>query len=326
MLVLDRTVVEAVLDLDQLVDALAPAMADLSSGAVSMPPRVAAFGQPSGLLGVMPVYLPSASTLAAKLVSVFPENVSLDLPTHHAIVAVFDSTTGVPVALMDGTSITAIRTAAGSALATRLLARTDAEVLAVLGTGVQARSHARAIPRVRPVKEGRIASRSADRARALARELSDELGLPFRATQSYEEALKGADIVCATSHSIDPVVRWEWLEPGAHVNSVGLNPEGREVDDDTVGNATVFVESRQAALAPYPSGANDLRKPIQDGLIAEEQIVEVGELVMGTRPGRTSSEQVTLYRSVGVAVQDAVAARLVLDAALDRGLGVEVAL
>ncbi len=326
MLFLNRREVEVLLDFDQLVEALAPAMADLSAGSVSMPSRVAAtVPEQEGLLAIMPGYIPSSKALATKLVSIFPKNAVLGLPTHQGVVAVFDPANGCPLAIMDGASITEIRTAAASALATKLLARPDAAVLAVLGTGVQARAHARGIPHVRPVREIRIAGRDEQKARMLASDLSKELEAPVRSARTYADALAGADIVCATTHSTEPVVRWEWLGPGVHVNSVGLNPQGREVDDDTVVNALVVVESREAVLAPYPSGANDLIEPIRAGLITKDHIhAEVGELVSGTHVGRTSPEQVTLYRSVGVAVQDAVAAHLVLTAAREKGVGLEV--
>ena len=328
MLVLNQQEVGSLLDIDQLVEALAPAMADLSVGSVSQPPRTGAqVPECEGMLAVMPVYLPSSKALATKLVSIFPQNARLGLPTHLAIVAVFDAATGSPVAIMDGTQITALRTAAGSALATKLLARPDSAVLAILGTGVQARTHARAIPRVRPVREVRIAGRDEKKVTALAQELSAELGILVQATRSYRDAVMGADIVCVATHSPEPVLRGEWLEPGVHVNSVGLNFEGRELDDDAVVKALVVVESRQAVLAPTPSGANDLIWPIRDGLIMEEHIIaEVGELVAGTHKGRTSPQEITLYKSVGVAVQDAVAAQLVIAAARERGVGVEVAL
>ena len=327
MLVLDRTDVEALLDIDRLVESLAPAMAELSAGSVSMPPRVGAAVEEQGSILAMPVYLPSSKTLAAKLVSIFPQNARLGVPTHHGILTVFDARTGAPLAMMDASYITAVRTAAGSALATKLLARQDGGTLAVIGTGVQARAHALAIPRVHRVTEVRIAGRDPRRARALVVDLSGELQIPVRAAGSYAEALAGADVVCATTHSPDPVVRWEWLHPGAHVNSVGLNPQGRELDEDTVVNSLVVVESREAALAPPPSGANDLIWPIRDGRISEEHIhAEVGELVSGARKGRTSAQQVTLYKSVGVGVQDAVAAQLVLTAARERSLGAEIEL
>lgn len=316
LLVLTERDVEALLDLDELREAVAGAMADLSAGRASMPPRVAALVEPRrALLGAMPAFLPSAGALTTKLVTLFPENV--DRPTHQAVILAFDPETGTPLALMDGTYVTATRTAAGSALATSLLARDDARVLAVLGTGVQARTHARAIPRVREIEEIRIAGRNDEKAQALA----SELGPNARAVGSYEEALADADVVAATTHSEEPVVRREWLAPGTHVNSVGLNPSGREVDDETVAEALLVVESRESALAAPPAGSPDLA-----GIDPGRVDAELGELVSGARPGRTSPDEITLYKSVGVAVQDAAAAALVLARARERGVGVEVEL
>jgi ornithine cyclodeaminase len=217
-------------------------------------------------------------------------------------------------ALMDGTYITATRTAAGSALSTRLLARDDARVLAICGTGVQASTHARAVSRMRAFEEIRIAGR--DRAKAEA--LADAVG--GVAVGSFEAAVRGADVVSATTHSAEPVVRHEWLDHGTHVTSVGINPEGAELEARLVADADVFVESREAVLAPFPAGANDLR-----GLDAE-RLTEIGEVIAGTQPGRTSAEQITVYKSVGVAVMDAAAAALVLEAAARTGAGTEIEL
>ena len=162
-------------------------------------------------------------------------------------------------------------------------------MLAVLGTDVQARAHVEAVARVRPIREVRIAARNPDRVRALAAELGAV------ASASYADAIAGADIVCACTHSPEPVVRGAWLDPGTHVTSVGFNPEGREVDADAVARALVVVESRAAALAPYPAGSNDLVWAIRDGVIGEDHVhAEIGELVSGTRPGRTAPDQVTL--------------------------------
>ncbi len=310
MIFLSEAEVRELLDLDELVDALADAHRDLSAGEASMPPRIAAMVQErEGLLGVMPAYLPSAG-LACKLVTLFPQNT--DRHTHQAVIVVFDPENGTPLALMDGTYITATRTAAGSALATRLLAREDAQVLALLGTGVQARSHARALPRVRAFTEIRVAGR--DRAKAEA--LAEEIGPRARAVSSYEEAIRGADVVAATTHSTEPIVRREWLSPGVHVNSVGLNPAGREVDEKTVADALLVVESRESALAAPPAGAPELV-----GINPADVHAELGELVAGTKPGRSSLDQITLYKSVGVAVQDVAAAALVLAAARGRSVG-----
>jgi ornithine cyclodeaminase/alanine dehydrogenase-like protein (mu-crystallin family) len=310
---LSQAEVRDLLDLDALVDALADAHAELSAGKASMPPRIAALvEQQEGLLGVMPSYLPSTG-LACKLVSLFPHNE--DRETHQAVICVFDPDNGTPLAVMDGAYITATRTAGASALATRMLAREDARVLALIGTGVQARSHARALTRVRDFSEIRVAGRDPAKVEALAQEVG---GAP---AGSYEEAIRGADVVAATTHSTEPVVRRDWLSPGTHVNSVGLNPSGREVDDATVADALVVVESRESALAPPPAGAPDLA-----GIEPAHVHAELGELVSGARPGRTSPEQITLYKSVGVAVQDAAAATLVLAAARERSVGREIEL
>lgn len=328
MLILSRAEVRELLDLDALIDALADAMADLSAGRASVPDRIAAFvPERDALLGAMPGYVPSLGALVSKLVSLFPRNAGTTIPTHQAVIAVFDPETGSPVALLDGTEITAVRTGACSALSVRLLAREDASVLAVLGTGVQARSHARAVARVRPITEIRIAGRDERKAAALATELTQELGLRVRAAASYREALEHADVVCATTHALEPVVRRRWLASGTHVTSVGYNPAGRELDDDTIVASLVVVESRRAVLAPVPAGSNDLTQPIRDGLIGPDHVhAELGELVSGAKTGRTSAEQITLYKSVGVAVQDAAAAALVLAAAQRADAGRELTL
>jgi alanine dehydrogenase len=322
MLVLSRSDVEAALDPDLLVDAVAAAMADVSAGNGSFPNRTGAeVAEVGGVLIAMPAYLAGAGALAAKMVALFPQNAARGIPTHRAIVAVFDPETGTPEAVMDGEVVTAMRTAACSALSARLLAREDASVLTILGTGVQARAHAEAVRRVRAVREVRIAGRDPQKARALANELGAV------AAGSIEEALNGADIVCACTHSPDPVVRGTRLVPGTHVTSVGVNPHGRELDADAVARALVVVESRAAAVEPFPVGSNDLAWAIRDGIIGPDHIhAEIGELVSGARPGRTSAEQITIYKSVGVAAQDAAAAALVLETARERGLGTEVEL
>jgi alanine dehydrogenase len=284
MLVLSRAEVEELLDLDELPDALARAHVELSAGAASLPPRIAAFAGEAGLLGAMPAYLPSAG-LGCKLVSLFPHNV--DRPTHQAEIVIFDAENGSPTAVMDGTYITAMRTAAAAALSARLLAREDARVLAILGTGVQSRAAQEMFPRVHDFTEIRVAGRG-----------------------EYEDAVRGADVVHAATHSPDPVVRLDWLAPGTHVSSVGYNAPGSELDLAIVARADVIcIESRDSAFAPPPSGAPELAG------IDRERTVELGEVIAGTRPGRRSDGDLTVYKSVGVAVQDLAAAALVLAAA-----------
>jgi ornithine cyclodeaminase/alanine dehydrogenase-like protein (mu-crystallin family) len=331
LLVLSRVEVESLLDLDALVDAVAEAMRDLSEGRASMPARGAALvpGR-EGLLAAMPAYLPSGGALTAKLVSLFPRN--RGVPTHQALICCFDPDDGGPLAVMDGSYITAMRTAAGSALATRLLARPDARVVAIVGTGVQAWSHAVLLAR----QEGaggrrpdaiRIAGRDPARVRALVDVLAGS-GIAAQAAPSIEDAVRSADVVCAATHAEHPVIRREWLRAGTHVNSVGYNTAGEgEIDAATVRDALVVVESRDGALAAPPAGAVELRRAVERGVVPREHIrVEIGELVAGRAAGRTDEAQLTLYKSVGVAVQDAAAAALVLAQARRRGAGTRVAI
>ena len=324
MLLLSRTEVAALLDLDRLVDAVAAAMDDFSHGRTSMPPRAAAMVEDRhAMLAVMPAYLPSAHALTTKLVSLFPGNI--DRPTHQAVICCFDPDTGTPLALMDGEHITATRTAAGSALATRLLARPDASVVTIVGTGVQGRSHAHALSRLTGIAVIQVTGRDPARAAALADELHGA-GIPASAAASIEDAVRTADVLCLTTHANEPVIRRAWLQPGTHVNSVGYNSSGTgEVDVDTIRDALLVVESRRSALAPPPSGPIELHHAISSGAITADHIhAELGELVAGDEPGRMDATQLTLYKSAGIAVQDAAAAAIVLANARARGVGTEV--
>jgi alanine dehydrogenase len=294
VLVLSRADVERLLDVDVLLERLERAFVELSAGRASVPPRVAAFA-PAGLLAAMPGYVDGV--LAAKLVALFPDHE----PSHQALIAVFDATTGTPLAVMDGTHITAVRTGASSAVATRALAREDARVLAVLGAGVQGRSHVDAVRRVRDFEEVRVASRSFVHAQALA----DEVG--GRAVESFEEAVRGAGVVCCCTHADSPILRREWLAPGTHVCSVGVG-DGPELDAETVGAGLLVVES-PAAFQPFPAGTHELDE------LDPSLGVELGRILSGGHPGRTSDDQLTVYKSMGHAVEDAAAAALVLELA-----------
>lgn len=325
MLVLSATEVESLLDLDALVEAIEAAMIDLSSGRASMPARVAAVvPDRQALLAAMPAFLPSAGALTAKLVSQFPQNE--DRPSHQALICCFDPETGTPVAIMDGTHVTALRTAAGSALASRLLARPGASVVAVLGTGVQARAHARLMVRLAGVRIIRVAGRDPLRVQHIVDELV-AAGVPAEAADSIEDAVRSADIVCGATHTDRPVVRYDWLQAGTHVNSVGYNAAGAgEVDVATIANSLVVVESRSSALAAPPSGAIELRRAIDQGALDPDWVIELGEVAADPSTGRIEDSQLTLYKSVGVAVQDAAAAALVLRAAWERGVGIEISI
>ena len=328
MLLLNRSEVESLLDLDRLIDALGPAMAELSAGRVSMPARIVSLVDRSraGLLAAMPVYLGvNAHAFATKLVSVFPENEAQGMPSHQAVILVFDAETGSARALMDGTFITAARTAAGSALVRsasgpRRLARPAdhwnrrAGARPRLGDSAGAADPGNSCRRAATRRRPRVSRRKSPGSRASSRWLV-RLG---------KQAFAGADVICAATHAAEPVVKGAWLEPGTHVTSVGLNAGGCEVDAEAVLKSLVVVETREAALAPNAGGANDLKWPIRDGLMTVVHLhAEIGELISGAKSGRTSAEQITLYKSVGVAVQDAVAAHLVLAAAEEKGMGRE---
>lgn len=294
MLVLSRDEVERLLDVDVLLERLERAFVELSAGRASVPARVAAFS-PDGFLAAMPGYVDGV--LAAKLVALFPEAE----PSHQALIAVFDPKNGTPLAVMDGTHITAVRTGASSAVAARALARENVRVLAVLGAGVQGRSHLDAVRRVRTFKEVRVASRSFAHAQALA----DETGAT--AVESFEKAVRGADVVCCCTHADSPVLRREWLAPGSHVCSVGVG-DGPELDPATVEAGLLVVES-PAAFQPFPAGTYELAG------LDPSLGVELGQVLSGEHPGRTSDDEITVYKSMGHAVEDAAAAALVLERA-----------
>jgi ornithine cyclodeaminase len=320
VLLLTRTDVEACLDVDRLAEALEQAFRDVSSGNASMPPRSGAFvAERDGLLGVMPVFVPGLNVLETKLVSVFPRNE--DRPTHQAVIVCFDPANGSPVALLDAEYITAVRTAAATSVATRLLASPDTRVLTIVGAGVQAAAHARIVSRETRFEQILITSRDPERAKRLAKELGDDLELEVAAVADTRAAVAAGDVVCTTTHSPQPVVQREWFTPGALLNSVGVNQAGGEVDNATVRDALIVVESRGAALAPSPAGAKELIDALESGAIRREDIIELGEILAGEAQGRSSEDGLTLYKSVGIAAEDAAAAALVLDAAAATGRG-----
>jgi ornithine cyclodeaminase/alanine dehydrogenase-like protein (mu-crystallin family) len=305
LLLLNADDVRSLIDLPTLFDALGSALRDLSAGTTSVPPRTVARA-PGGFLGSMPGYLPGTA-LEAKLVAVFPANHERGLPSHQALIALFDEETGAPLCVMDGTVITAARTGATAAVAARALARPDARTLAILGAGVQGRSHLDAFPYMFELEEIRVASRDRRHAEALA-----ELDPRARAVGSFEEAVRGADLVCCCTDADEPVLLRDWLEPGTHVSSVGV---GREVDAATVRAASIFVEWRGAAENPPPTGSAELQG------LDPSTIAEIGEVLAGANPGRRSADELTLYKSTGHAVEDAAAARLVFDRASAEGVG-----
>ncbi len=309
VLMLSQADVRRLLDLDQLLDALEDGFRALSSGHVDVAPRAAVNAGKDGFLQSMPGYGVGLG-LGVKLVTVFPENHTAGLPSHQALIALFDPTTGSPLAVMDGTRVTAIRTAGAAALSARHLAREDVKILAILGAGVQGHAHLEMLPRVRDFEEIRIASRTLESARRLA-----ELDPRARAVASYEAAVRGADVVALCTHSSVPVIRRAWVRPGAHVSSVGFAPPSGELDRELAEAATLYVESRATSFQPSPVGCMELVG------MDPEKAAEMGEVLLGTRPGRRSPDEITVYKSMGHAVEDLAAAGLVYRAALAKGAG-----
>jgi len=293
---LDEAAVDRLLRMEEVIPAMERALADFSSGKVVQPVRtMLPVVEYEGFLGLMPAY--TGAALGTKLVAFYPHNT--DVPTHHATILLFKPETGEPLVSMDGRLITEVRTAAVSAVATEFLARPDASVLAIIGSGVQARSHLEALRLVRDFREVRVWSPR--RAAAFA----EEHGV--RAAAAAEEAVRGADVVVTATTSPTPVLSGEWLSPGVHINAVGApRPNWRELDDEVLHRSRVYVDSREAAL-----------KESGDVIAAGEIVAEVGEVVSGAKPGRRSAEEVTLFKSLGLSVEDVVTAGLVYRRALD---------
>ncbi|HEV7239966.1 MAG TPA: ornithine cyclodeaminase family protein [Thermoanaerobaculia bacterium] len=299
VLIVSEHEVEELLTMEECIGVMEDALAALARGEVHNPLRQAirAPGAP-GLLGLMPAWRAGETPYyALKEVCVFPENPKRGLDTHVGAVILHSGETGEPLAIMNASAITAIRTAAVSAVATKLLARQDASVLAILGTGAQGKSHRRAIPLVRPIREIRMCGRG----------------------DSAEEAVRGADIVVTATSSREPILRREWLSPGVHINAVGSSiAAARELDSETVAAASLFVDRRESTL----NESGDFLLARHDGMIDDSHIrAELGELLTGTTGGRTSEDEITLFKSLGLAIEDLASAAFLYEKARREGRG-----
>ncbi len=322
---LSRDDVQRALPMRECIEVIKTAFAQLSAGEAHAPLRTQLpVPAHDGVTLFMPAYLAQSGDLGAKIVSVFPRNLERGLPTIHAVVIVVDGETGAPVALMDGTYLTALRTGAASGAATDLLARPDAQVVAVFGAGTQGRTQLEAVCAVRPIARALVFDADPDRAARYAAEMRGSIPADVRVAASPAEAVRQADVICTATTSSTPVFDGRDVRPGTHINAIGAyTPQMQEVDAETIRRAKVVIDSRQASLAE----AGDLLIPLQQGLITEAHIhAELGEIVLGRRPGRERADEITYFKSVGVAVQDVAAARRVLDRAAELGLGIEVEL
>ena len=320
ILVLTQSEVERLLDMEGCIAAMEDVLASLARGELFQPLRMVAFppGEKSGM-GLMPSYRSgSEAAYALKTICLFPDNPTRGLDAHQGTVTLFSGETGEVRAVMNASAITAIRTAAVSAVATKLLAREDAAELAIVGAGVQGRAHAEAMRAVRPWGRIRIASRTAEHARGLA----DEFGA--EAVDSVEEAVANADVVCTVTNSRQPVLRRDWLKPGAHVNAVGSSIKStRELDTATIAASSLFVDRRESTV----NEAGDYLFPLAEGAIGGPDHIraEIGEILIGKHPGRTSPDELTVFKSLGLAIEDLAAAEYVVRKAAETGAGTTVA-
>ena len=324
VVVLTAAEVTALLPMPVCIDAMAQAFTSLCRGEAHQPLRLV-FRPPraAGIMAFMPAYQgTSPPVFGLKAIGIFPGNAARQMDTHQGAVALFDGETGELRALMNGAAITAIRTAAVSALATRLLAREDAGDLALIGSGTQARTHLEALACVRPLRRVRVASRSLERARRFAEEMSGAGRILVEAMPSVEEAVRGADLIVLATDAAEPVVKREWISAGTHLNAVGASlPTRREVDSATMASARLFVDRRESTT----NEAGDYLIPLAEGAIAKDHIrAELGEVLTGARPGRETRDEITLFKSLGLAIEDLAAAAAVCERALASGVGASV--
>ncbi len=330
-LVLSHDEVVQLLPMKECIAAMRAALTALADGKVHQPLRTIIRPPDSkGVMGLMPAFGSgvgvsgdSSSTVDAafglKTVCVFPGNPAQGKDAHQGAVLLFSGESGELLAVMNASAITAIRTAAVSGVATELLAREDARNLAMIGSGVQARTHLVAMSEVRSIKRCRVVSRRIDHARKLADEMGQDFMFPLEPVETVEEALDGADLIVTATNSPEPVVKREWISKGAHLNVVGASvPKAREVDSETMAAASLFVDRRESTL----NEAGDYLFAVQDGLIDAEHIrAEIGEVLIGEKPGRTSTEEITLFKSLGIGAEDLFAAAYVYRLAQQKELG-----
>jgi alanine dehydrogenase len=323
MLVLSEQQVQSLVDIDELIDALAHAHVQYSTGTAVMPVRlVTPLPQIQGRITSMPGFLTDDRALGMKVVTYFQENPKRHLPAILATIMLFDPETGKIIATLDGSYITAIRTACASAMATKILANPETPVLGILGAGVQARAHIQALIRVRKIKKIKLYSLSGASAEAVKKDLEPQIKCAIDVTKKAESTIQDADLVVTVTTAKEPILRPEWLKPGVHINAVGSHrPDLREIDGATLAHAKIVVDSRDAIMAE----CGDILLALEERSIPENAIhAEIGEILAGTKVGRESADEITLYKSVGIAIQDVAAAHLVYRKALKRGIGTDL--
>lgn len=323
ILILDSAQIHDLLRMEDCIESMAGALSALARGEVFQPLRMIARPPDArGLLGLMPAHRAGEEgAFGLKAICVFPGNPAQGKDAHQGVVMLFSRETGELLALMNASEITAIRTAAVSAVATRLLARKDAETLAIIGAGVQARTHLKALSLVRSIKRARVACRNFEHAQQLADEMKAN-SFPIEPVRTNEEAVRDADLIVTATSSMEPVINKDWISPGAHINAIGTHsPNSREVDGATMGVARIFVDRRESAL----NEAGDYLLAAQEGLVTPDSILaELGELLIGAKSGRSSDTEITLFKSLGLAIEDVACADYLYKKATSNSLGTYV--
>jgi ornithine cyclodeaminase len=316
--------IRALMPMAACIDLMATTMVAVSAGRARIPLRQVMAASAGGMFGIMPGYLAEPEGFGIKLLSLFPGNPAAGLSSHLGLVLLFEPEHGRPVAILDAAELTAVRTAAVSGLATRLLAREDAGDLAILGAGEQARSHLEAMLAVRRIRRVRVWSRTPAHAHAFAEERGARHGLAIEAVGAAREAVAGADLVCTVTAAKTPILHGEWIAAGAHLNVAGASrADAAEIDTAAVVRARYFVDFRPSTV----NEAGDYLRALADGAITPEHILaEIGEVAAGARPGRADAADITLFRSLGVAAEDLAAAHYLLQQARARGVGQTVEL
>lgn len=310
VLIVNHNEVRQWLTMRDCIDVMADCLKMLSSGNATNPLRsVTWLPDKNGVMATMPAYLGENNIMGVKAISVFPGNLATEYDTHQGSVMLFETQNGRLLSILDATEITAIRTAAVSALATRLLAREDAKKLTILGSGTQARTHLEAILQVRDIARVRIWSRDYGNAQKFAKLAGDEIKLPIKAIESAREAVTGADVICTTTSSAEPVLFGDWLTPGVHINAVGAcTPGARELDSAAVLKTRLFVDRLESTI----NEAGDFLFPKNEGALDESHILgEIGDLLLSRAPGREADDDLTLFKSLGLAVEDVAAAHFI---------------
>ena len=323
MRALSEKQVQSLIDIDELIAALERAHIQYSTGKADMPVRlVVPLPQIQGRITSMPGYLNEDNALGMKVVTYFQNNPQQNLPAILATILLFSAESGKLIAAMDGGYITAIRTACASALATKALANPETPTLGILGAGVQARAHIQALARVRKLRTIKIYSPSVNSAARIKQSMEEEIAIPINIAKSGEEVVRSADLLVTVTTAKEPIVKSEWLKSGTHINAVGSHrPDLREIDGATLARAKVVVDSKEAIMAE----CGDILLALKENSITEANIHgEIGEILAGTKPGRTSADEITLYKSVGIAIQDVATAQLVYRKALEQNVGTNI--